>query len=256
MAQLWVIDDAGQGRQADVALADAGVAVLGAADGVPAVVEMNGPQSLKADDPVEFGQHAVEVVDDIVAGVMHVTGVKTDTHFFPQGDPVQNQAQFLKVAAKFTALAGHGLQQHRRRLLRRQDGVELGGDQGDARLFALSDMTAWMEGIEIARQVFQAFQVVLHGVQCEMARLGVGRAGVERVGGMGQDAGKAVPGGQVEEGREVGLIELFGRAPAGIAREKLQGVGTDSKRGLAHGQKAFADREMTTDVQHECSACG
>ncbi len=115
MAQEPVVDDPGNRLDTDVAMADPGVAVLAAAARVEAVVEMDGAQPLQADDRIELGQDPVEIVDNVVPGIMDVTGVETDPHLVLQDDPIEDAAQFLKAAADLAALAGHGFEQDGRR---------------------------------------------------------------------------------------------------------------------------------------------
>ena len=81
--QRRVADHPGQGFQADATLADARVSVFVGADGVFAVVEMDGFQAVQADHAVKLRQYAVQVADDVVAAVGDMAGVQADAHFVP-----------------------------------------------------------------------------------------------------------------------------------------------------------------------------
>ena len=78
MAAGGMTDDAHEGFQTDLALADARMAVFVGSAGIQAVVEVDGTQAVEADDAVKFREHAVEVMDDVIASVPDVAGVKAD----------------------------------------------------------------------------------------------------------------------------------------------------------------------------------
>jgi len=183
-------------------------------------------------------QHPVEVVDQVVAGVVQVAGVEADPHLFLQRDAVEDAAEFLEAAPDFAALAGHCFEQHRRVQFRRQHRVELVDDQRDAGLFALSDVAAGVKVVEVARQPLHARQVVKHRFQREIARFRVGRTRVERVGSVRQQLAETVFGGQREKGVDVALVEILGLAAAWVAREELECVGADRQRVAAHAEEA------------------
>ena len=52
-----------------------------AAKRILAVVDVNRLQFFPTDDPVKFLQHLVQMMDDIVTGVIDMAGIQTDTHF-------------------------------------------------------------------------------------------------------------------------------------------------------------------------------
>ena len=56
------------------------MAVFVAGKGVLAVVQVQGVQPIKADHPVKFRQHAVQVIHDVVAAVVDVAGVQAHPH--------------------------------------------------------------------------------------------------------------------------------------------------------------------------------
>ena len=151
-----MVHNAAEGLFPQIALADAGVAVLLCAAGVETVVDMNGLQAVKTDHPVKFRQHAVQTMDDVIPRVGHMAGVQTNAHLIGELYPVKDLTQLLEPAAHLRALARHGLQQHRGMDIRRQDGVQRFGDERDAGLDALSGVAAGMEIVEIAGQVLHA----------------------------------------------------------------------------------------------------
>ena len=80
VAQLRMVRHGGQGFEADLAFADAGVAVLVRTAGIHAVVEVDGMQTVEPDHTVELLQHAVEVAHDVVARIPHVARVQAHAH--------------------------------------------------------------------------------------------------------------------------------------------------------------------------------
>ena len=145
-----------QRLEPDFPTADHLVAVFSRAPGILAVVQVDGLEAGKADYAVKFLQHAVQVSHNVVARVVDVAGVQADAHAVRALHPVEDGAQGFKGAAHLAALAGHGLQEHRRVLLRAQHLVEGLGDARDARFLTLPHVGAGMEVIECAGQQFQA----------------------------------------------------------------------------------------------------
>lgn len=159
-AQGGVVHHAAEGLKPQRTLADAGVTILAGTAGVETVVDVDGPQAVKADDPVERRQHAVQIADDVVPGIGHVAGVEAHPQLLPKRHPVEDLPQLLKPASDLRALAGHGLQQHCGVDFRCQDGVEGVGDQGDAGFGALTGVAAGMEVVEVPRQQLHPPQIV------------------------------------------------------------------------------------------------
>ncbi len=58
-----------------VALTDALVAVLMGAAGILGVIDVYGAQALDTHHTIELVKHTVKIVDDVIAGVIHMAGV-------------------------------------------------------------------------------------------------------------------------------------------------------------------------------------
>lgn len=71
---------------------------------------MNDSDAAKSDYAVELLQHAVQIVDDIIARIMDVAGVETDSQAAVILDLVNNRRDLLEAAANLGALARHRLQ--------------------------------------------------------------------------------------------------------------------------------------------------
>ena len=242
-----------EGVQSQKALADAGVAILFRAAGVETVVDVDGLQSVKADHPVELRQHPVQIVNDIVPGVGHMAGIQTHAQFIGKLHPVKNFPQLLKRTAHLCALSGHGLQQHGGADLRRQDGVQRFGDQGDAGFRALSRVAAGVEVVEIAGKVFHPQQVVRQRHAGELTGALILGAGVDGVGGVGHQRAEAVFPAQRQQRRRVGGVDGLGLAAPGVAGEELQRGSADGQRRFPHSPQSGGGGQMTADIKHSFS---
>ena len=75
-----------------------------AAAGVQAVIEVHSPQPVEADHAVKLRQNPVQIVNKVISGIGHMTGVKTDVHLIPLLHAVPDLPQLLKAAADLGAL--------------------------------------------------------------------------------------------------------------------------------------------------------
>ena len=248
-----MIDDAAKGRLPQIALADAGVAVLVGAQRVHAVVDVDGLQPLQPDNAVELRQHAVDVARDVVPRVGDVAGVHAHAHLGVQRHAVQYLPQLLEPAAHLGALARHGLQQHRGVLLRLQDGVQRLGDLADAHLHALLRVAARVEVVVVAGEIFHPLQVVRQRHAGEFAGALRFGAGVDGVGRVGHQTAEAVGLRQRQKRRRVIGVNGFRFTAPGIAGKELERVGADGQRRFPHGPKALRGGQMTADGQHSFS---
>ena len=78
-------------------------------------------QAIDAHHAVELVEYAVQIMDDVVAGIAHMAGVQTNAQLIGQlwtlgGNPLDNARQLFKATAHLGALTRHGLEQYRRLL--------------------------------------------------------------------------------------------------------------------------------------------
>ena len=99
-----------------MAFADFFMPVLAAAQGILAVVNMNGLQPLQSDKAVKLLQHLIQALRNVIAAVKYVARIQADAYLIRKLHLVDNSRQLFKAAAYFRPLAGHGFQQHRRPL--------------------------------------------------------------------------------------------------------------------------------------------
>jgi len=115
-----VLEEAGEGVEADLPVADVGVAVAPRVEGAQRVVEVQAAQGREADPLLDLRQHllvALRLVEG-VAGGEGVAGVETDPHPPGLGHPVADGRQVLQPVAQAGPLARRVLQQNAGRSLR------------------------------------------------------------------------------------------------------------------------------------------
>ena len=57
---------------------------------------MNDAKPINADDVIKFIQHAIKIVLYIIAGIVRVTGVKSDPKLVIIGHAIDNRGQLFK----------------------------------------------------------------------------------------------------------------------------------------------------------------
>jgi len=159
-----MIDEGREGRKANAALPYFFMAVLLAGKRIFAVVQVDGPQTVKAHGPLKGIQHAVQIVYQIISAVVDVAGVQTHAQKLRVLHAVNNGPQFLKSAAHLAALARHRLKKYRGGLSGPQNRVQRLRNQSNAHVEPLLDMAAGMEVIETAGEVLQPRKIVRHGI--------------------------------------------------------------------------------------------
>ena len=218
------------------------MAVLVRAARVQAVVQVDGAQLVKPDDLVELVDNAVQVVRDVVPGVPYVAGVKANAHVVGQLHAVDDARDLLERASDFASFPRHRLEQKRGRLVGAQHLVECVDDHFDAGVDALPCMASRMHVVKLTRCFFHSHEVVRQRRARKLARFGVLRARVERIGRVRQDARDTMRRGELVERGHVGGIDCLRLAPARVAREELERVRVNRDGVFRHRQKALRDR--------------
>ena len=136
---------------------------------------------------------------------------------------------------------------------RSEDGVEGVCDLGDAGLQPLTGVAAGVEVIEIPRQIFHPPQVIGQRQPGELSGALILGAGVDGIGGVGQNGPQSRLRRQRQIGGYVRRVHRLGPAAPWIAGEELKGVGADGQRRFAHSQKAVGGGEMAADIEHGVS---
>ena len=121
---------------------------------------------------------------------------------------------------------------------RGEDGVEGVCDLGDAGLQPLTGVAAGVEVIEIPRQIFHPPQVIGQRQPGELSGALILGAGVDGIGGVGQNG----PQPRLRRQRQIGGY---------VRRVHRLGPAADGQRRPSHGGKAHRGGEMTADIAHD-----
>ena len=119
-----VVQNTPEHFQPQAALPELFMPVLMRAAGVFAVVQMQRLQSVKADHAVEFSQHAVQIVYNVVSRVRHMARIEADADLILKLHPLYDFRKLFKPASDLRSLARHRLKQYRRLLLRAENPVQ------------------------------------------------------------------------------------------------------------------------------------
>ena len=223
------------------------MAVFVAGKGVLAVVQVQGVQPVQTNHPVKFRQYTVQVVHDVVAAVVDVTGVQTHAHVFASHG-VQNVPEFLKPSADLAALPRHGFQQHRHRIVVAQGVFQGGGNVIDSRLRPLPHVTAGVEIVEISGKRRHSPQVVLQNPRGKGSGVRIGGAEIHGIRPVGDQFAKVIffqHGGRFCRVRRVLRLGL---AAPGIPGKKREGIRPDGQRGLHHRRVPAGCGKMTAKI--------
>ena len=216
---------------------------------------MNGMQASDPHDAVELVENAVEVMDDVVTRIAHVAGVEAHAEFATElgtagGNALDDPRKFLETASHLGPLARHGLEEHAGRLPFEHDLAERIDDKLDAGVDPLPHVRPGMEVVVVARKRLEPFEILVHGLERELAGALLGRAGVVGIGGVRDEFAEPVLIHEVDEPRDVSRVEFLGLAAARVAGEERKGVRPDRDRRLPHRGIAFGRGQMASDGQH------
>ena len=100
-----MIDDPYHSFGADTALTDFFVTILMAGKRIFTVIQMNRPQAGQPNRAVKLLQHTIQVVDNIVSRIVHMTRIKTYSHMLLQLYSIKNGPDFFEAFAHLAAFA-------------------------------------------------------------------------------------------------------------------------------------------------------
>ena len=222
------------------------------ATGVLRIVDVHGTQTVDTHHAVELVEYAVQIMDDVVAGIAHMAGVQTNAQLIGQlwtlgGNALDNARQLFKATAHLGALTRHGLEQYRRLLSLKHHLAQRVDNHLNAGVCPLSHMRAGMEVVVVAGQCFQTLQIFRHSLQGKLARPLLSGAGVIGIRGMRHQRSKVVLRHKLAQSRHVIHVKVFCLATARVARKERKGIGTNGQRRLPHCPIALRRRKMTPD---------
>src|SRR5699024_10770181 len=170
------------------------------------------------DEAVKLLYHAVEIVDDIVAAVAGVAGVKADPQLVAAGDTVVDAGQLLEAAADLRALSGHGLQGDAHRGVRCQDVVQAPDDLADACVHPGSHMRPGVQDEDPAPAGGGPLQLQGQEPLCQLIGLRLDRVGqIDDVGSVDDDIINPMFLHVLPGGPYVQLTDLFSSRVLGSA---------------------------------------
>ena len=219
------------------------------------IVDVYGMQAIDTHHAVELVEYAVQIMDDVVAGIAHMAGVQTNAQLIGQlwalgGNALDNARQFFKATAHLGALACHGLKQYRRLLSLKHHLAQRVDNHLNADVCPLSHMRTGMKIVVVAGQRFHALQILGHGLQGKLARPLLSGAGVIGIRGMRHQRSKVVLRHKLAQSRHVIHVKVFCLATARVARKERKGIGANGQRRLPHRPIALRRRKMAPDRQH------
>ena len=178
-----------------------------------------------------------------------MTGIQTHTQV-RSSHGIQNILQLLKAAAHLAALACHGFQQHRHRVVRGHglfQGLRYVADSG---LQSLPHMAAGMEIVEIPRQGGHPPQIILQNPGGKGPCLRVGGAQIHGIRPVGDQGSKTVLAQHPHSLFRVGGIFLPGLTAPGIPGEKREGVRPNGQRRLHHRRIPVGSGQVASIIPH------
>ena len=107
-----------------------------------------------------------------------------------------------------------------------------------------------MKVVERTRQQIQPMKIIRHGHPGKFQRFRFCGAGIDGVGGMGNERTEAVLLHQLPESCHISRIHVLCFPAAGIPGEKLRRIAAQLQGFVSQSGKALGDGEMTADVLH------
>ena len=153
-----------------------------------------------------------------------MAGVQANADFILQLYPVNDGTKLFKAASHFRPFACHGFQQHRGLHLGIKHQIQSFGNLLHRNLCALAHMGAGMEVIQRARQQVQPMEIICHGNAGEFQCFRLCGAGIDGVGGMGDQWAELVFNHQLPQSLHIDGINLLGFSTPGIPGEELRGI--------------------------------
>ena len=229
------------------------MAVLAGAHGVFGVVEVDGPETVKAYGTVKGTQHSLKVVHDVVAGIKDMAGVEADAELVRKFHAFNDGVQFLEAASHFRAFAGHGFEEDGRLQSGCEDLVQRIGNEGDALFRTLSHVGAGVEVVVVAGQQRKALKVIPEHGDAVAAGCGGSGAEVHGVGGMGHKRTEVLLSQDGLQFPDIVRVGGPGFSASGIAGEIGKGAAAEGAHGFAHGGVAVGNGEVAANVDHGVS---
>ena len=232
----------------DGSLSNPGVPVFVGPQRIHAVVDVKRFQLRQPDAPIEFLQHLIQMVHDIVSPVVYVTGIQANAHMIAQIHLPNNFRQFLKAASDLAALSRHGLQEYGGLLFLPKHFVQGVGNHPNSILCALPHMAAGMKVIIISREKLHLLQILFHAHPCKFPNPLVLGAGIHGIGCVGHQFSESVLRHDFPKPCRILRISLFAFTPSRISCKKSKGIRLDLQCPLSHFFKTTCRGQMASNI--------
>ena len=216
-------------------------------EGILAVIQMQRLQLVQAQDPVKFTENAIQIRNNVITAVVHMTGVQTDAHI-AAAHRIHDGLQFFKSAANFTALAGHGFQQHRHGIVVAQCPLQCFSNVADPGIHALTHMAAGMEIIEIPGQSRHPAQIILQHLCRKGPGFRVRSTQIHSIGTVGHQRTEPVLFQQLHCLCRISSIFRLCLASPGIAGKERKGIGPNGQGRFHHCRVSLGRGQVTAKI--------
>ena len=92
----------------DIAVADIGMAVFSGTTGILAVIDMKDGNLILANQMIKAVHDTIKIMNDLLAGIMDMTGIKADTESVTGIHAVIDPGEIFKVCSDLGAFSCHG----------------------------------------------------------------------------------------------------------------------------------------------------
>ena len=110
MQKVRMMNDVAQCIDSDIAVTDVCMAILACAPLILTVIDMKKGDILSPNQLIKSVNYPVEIIDDIISGIVQMTGIHADAQLIVVRHFIENDGQLLKAASDFRTLSGHCFQ--------------------------------------------------------------------------------------------------------------------------------------------------
>ena len=219
-----------------------------AAQTIHAVIQMNCFQSGKSDHLIKFMKHTIQVMDNIISSIPHMTGIQTDAQFIILLHPVNDLANLLKRCSHLRTFTSHGFQKNYRTLLFCKHFVENLRNLGNPYFCSLTYMTSRMKIIIIPRCIFHTLQVICHNLPGKISQIFFGRACIHGIRSVCHQFPEMILSGQFQKLLHIPRSDLFRLAASRIPGKKRECIPAVFQHLTTHSSVAFGRTCMISDI--------
>ena len=186
-----MVNDIIQGVETNLSETDIFVSVLACSRNIFAVINVKYSDLILADYAVEVCDDFIKMVNDVIAAVACVAGVKADPEFIVVCYSVINPGKLLKGTTDFRAFSGHCFQRDHAVCIAGENLVETFDDLSGSGFSACADMGAGVENQCVAPAAYRAVDFLCEKLNCKFERFRFyGVSEIDNVRGVDDDFGR------------------------------------------------------------------